>query len=275
MNEPYESTYFAAAGDVHGHMHALVDLIESWEHETNQAISFVLQTGDFEPHRNAKDLQTMAAPAKYKRVGDFPNFVSGHSAFPWPVYFIGGNHEPYGFLDQYPTGEWIVSNCRYLGRVGQITLAGLRIVFLSGIFRERDFPMPRPSVDIISKLSNKVFTAFTEADVERALSFESADILLLHDWPSDIVHSADEERFKQQCRRLRYEHLGNPYSRMLVELLAPQLVLCGHIHMPYEAEIEVAGGSVAKIRCLGRVDQGREGLAVFRIDVSGKIYPVI
>jgi len=272
MNESSEDTYFAAVGDVHGHMHALVDLVQSWEHETGNDVSFVLQAGDFEPHRDAEDLRTMAAPAKYKEVGSFPEFLAGRSRFPWPVYFIGGNHEPYGFLDQYPQGKLLVQNCIYLGRVGKIELAGLRIVFLTGIFRgEESFKASRPPVERIEHLPNALFTAVTEDDIWQALSYESADILLLHDWPDSIVASGDEGLLEEKLRHPDQAQFGNPSAHALIDLMKPQLVLCGHMHIPYEREIQTSDTAVTRICCLGRVETGREGLAVFRIGAERTI----
>jgi len=270
MSEPSEIV-FAAVGDVHANMHAFVDLVTDWERESGTRVAFVLQTGDFEPHRDEADLQTMAAPAKHKRVGSFPDFANGSATFPWPVYFIGGNHEPYGFLDQHPDGEWIAENCRYLGRAGAVTLAGLRIVFLTGIHREADFRSTRAPVERINHVPNKAFTAITEGDIEKALSFESADVLMMHDWPEGIVSPSDHGFFEQNCRRLRLQQLGNPYGRLLVELLAPRLVFCGHMHMRYRAELEASGGSATSVYCLGRVEQGRDGLAVFGVSSDGEI----
>src|SRR5436309_1716544 len=99
---------FAAVGDVHGHMHAMVRLLQGWEQKAGRRLSCVLQVGDFEPIRVKEDLESMAAPAKYRRAGDFPDFFAGRAAFPWPVYFIGGNHEPYGLLDLTPEGGEVI-----------------------------------------------------------------------------------------------------------------------------------------------------------------------
>ena len=201
-------TLFAAVGDVHGEMHAMVSLAESWEAQSGLRISFVLQTGDFEPHRHETDLQTMAAPSKHKRVGDFPDFAAGSSSFPWPVYFIGGNHEPYGFLDQHPQGAQIAHNCHYLGRVALTVLSGLRVVSLTGIYREKDYSGKRPPVDSLGTISNKVFASFNETDIDAALSYDHADVLVMHDWPADIVHPEDLSKVQAQCRRLRFATWG-------------------------------------------------------------------
>jgi len=267
-------TLFAAVGDVHGEMHAMVSLAESWEAQSGLRISFVLQTGDFEPHRHETDLQTMAAPSKHKRVGDFPDFAAGSSSFPWPVYFIGGNHDPYGFLDQHPQGAQIAHNCHYLGRVALTVLSGLRVVSLTGIYREKDYSGKRPPVDSLGTISNKVFASFNETDIDAALSYDHADVLVMHDWPADIVHPEDLSKVQAQCRRLRFAHLGNQYSRLLVGLLNPQLVLCGHMHIPYEAQIRNSADATSKVHCLGRASQGSDGLEVFRIDKDGEVHVV-
>jgi lariat debranching enzyme len=100
--------YFAAIGDVHGDIYSMLGLLDSWEQKQQKSLSFVLQVGDFEPHRHEEDLLTMDAPTKYKQLGDFPDFYRGKVKFPYPLYFIGGNYEPYGFLDYFPQGRQII-----------------------------------------------------------------------------------------------------------------------------------------------------------------------
>jgi len=264
MMDASEHILFAAVGDVHANMHMMIDLIQAWETRMSARVSFVLQAGDFEPHRHEADLHTMAAPSKHKRVGDFPDFAAGRPVLPWPVYFIGGNHEPYGFLDQFPHGAEIAHNLYYLGRAEVNTIAKLRVVSLSGIFREKDYSSPRPPVERMNKIPNKTFTSFREADITRIISFECADILLLHDWPANILRQEDLIRFNEQGRRLDYERLGNPYLRGLIDLLSPQLVLCGHVHMRYTSQLDTLDGSAAHIHCLAKVSQGKDGFAVFK-----------
>jgi hypothetical protein len=126
--------YFAVVGDVHGNMNLMVDLLSKWEVKNKIKLSFVLQVGDFEPHRNKDDVLSMAAPSKYKKLGDFPEYFKGKRTFPWLVYFIGGNHEPYIFLDHISEGGAIINNCFYFGRSGVTTIEGLRVAGLSGIY---------------------------------------------------------------------------------------------------------------------------------------------
>lgn len=230
---------FAAVGDVHGHMHAMVRLLCGWEAKTGRTISFVLQVGDFEPIRDERDLETMDAPAKFRVVGDFPDFRAGRAAFPWPVYFIGGNHEPYGFLDEMPDGGDAIDNCVYVGRAGLVEVGGLRIAGLSGIFDSDAFERPRPSVEEFGKVSRKAFTYFRKGDVDRAAGFGSADVLLVHEWPEGVIDPADSREFERQRRSLSYDVVGNEYARLLMEVLEPRLVLCGHMHKRYRNRVRL------------------------------------
>ncbi|WP_394829167.1 metallophosphoesterase [Pendulispora albinea] len=273
MSHTHQNFFFAAVGDTHGAMHAMVRLLSAWEKRSKRSLSLVFQVGDFEPHRHEADLATMAAPAKYKQLGDFSDYASGAKVFPWPLYFIGGNHEPYGFLDARPEGFELTPNCHYLGRASAIELHGLRIVGLSGIYREDAFQQTRPPLSSIGKVSNKAFTYFTEGDIERALGFERADVLLLHDWPEAIVDPADAEDFEQQRRSMRYDKVGNEYGRLLADGLRPQLILCGHMHKSYRATIRHPTGDVTEVCCLANVQQGSSATAVFQV-ADGRIREV-
>jgi lariat debranching enzyme len=96
--------YFATVGDIHGQISKMLGLLEKWTKKYQQKLDFVLQVGDFEPHRHEADLVTMDAPTKYKKLGDFANFYRRQAYFHYPIYFIGGNHEPYSFLAVFPQG---------------------------------------------------------------------------------------------------------------------------------------------------------------------------
>lgn len=262
---------FAAVGDVHGHMHAMVRLLGGWEAKTGRTLSFVLQVGDFEPIRDERDLETMAAPAKYRVVGDFPDFYAGRAAFPWPVYFIGGNHKPYGFLDEMPDGGDAIENCVYVGRAGLVEIGGLRIAGLSGIFDSEAFERPRPGVDAFGKVSRKEFTYFRKGDVDRAAGFGAADVLLVHEWPEGVIDPADSREFERQRRSLRYDVVGNEYARLLMEVLEPRLVLCGHMHKSYRNRVRLESGEEANVRCLASMHQAREAVAIFEVAADGSM----
>jgi lariat debranching enzyme len=270
MNNSNE-TFFAAVGDVHGHHHEMVRLVTERESQAGERIAFVLQVGDFEPHRDEADLESMAAPAKYRVVGDFPDFYSGECRFPWPVYFIGGNHEPYGFLDTQAPGEPVAHNCVYLGRAGATEILGIKVAGLSGIFNVDKFSDRHPKVSELKTRKKKDYTYFNKDDVDRIVEKGRADVLMVHEWPTNIVAEADRWQFEQQRRSMRYDSVGNEYARILIDLLSPRLVLCGHMHKRYRNQILLESGAPVDVCCLANVQQGTDSVALFCIGEDSAI----
>lgn len=272
-----EDIYFAAVGDVHGSMYAMLGLLQAWQlRHRHQQLAFVLQVGDFEPHRHEADLATMDAPKRYRQLGEFSDFYNGRAEFPYPIWFIGGNHEPYGFLDSMPAGGEVTKNCYYLGRIGSTVLSGLKIVGLSGIYRENLFlHTARPDISQIGSRSNKDYIGFIQSDIERAIEFESADILLLHEWSTDTIAATDLDSFYSWLPSLKYTQLGNEYARMLIEFLQPKLVLCGHMHKSYRNRVSFTPEVFTDICCLANVQQGKDAIAIFKLSPDGTIVEVI
>lgn len=264
MSGNFQEVYFAAVGDVHGHMNAMVEMLTSWEKATCRKLEFVLQVGDFEPHRDEKDLATMAAPSKYRKLGDFPDFYQNKKTFPWPLYFIGGNHEPYGFLDLFPQGQEITSKCYYLGRIGKVEVASLTIAGLSGIYREDKFEWPRPNISEIEKKSNKEYIYFTKEEVNKISEFSTPHILLFHEWPANIIDKENYKEFETLRHALGYDDVGNEYARLVTEILEPDLVICGHMHKKYRKQIKLESEKLITICCLANVEQGLSSIAIFR-----------
>lgn len=262
---------FAAVGDVHGHLLRMVELVAAREHELSIRVDFVLQTGDFEPIRHETDLATMSVPQKYRQMGDFAEFFSGRQQFPWPVHFIGGNHEPYGFLDLTPEGACLAKNCHYLGRTGCVELGRLRLAGISGVYSESHYQEQRPSVTKVADTSKKLYTYFNDDDLSKLMACEKPDILLMHDWPSGIIADQDQALFGRELNSARHAAIGNDHLRTLVELLGPRLVLCGHMHRAYSSTIMLDDGSSCTVRCLPKIDAGIEAVAVFETGVDGTI----
>lgn len=258
-----QEVVFAAVGDVHGHMNRMVDQLRHQSEVLRRPFDFILQVGDFEPHRDAADLATMSAPAKYRQLGDFAAYHQARRGFPWPLYFIGGNHEPYGYLDTQPEGFELIRHCHYLGRVGVVDLHGLRVVGLSGIYQAESFRAARPPLSALGSVSTRAFTWFNERDIEQALELGHADVLLVHDWPSGIIAPDDAASFQGKRRSPDADTVGNEYARLLVDALQPKLVLCGHMHRSYRGSIQHASGRTTTVRCLASVEQGVDAFGVF------------
>lgn len=245
-------------------MAEMISLCRDGERRTGLQIDLIFQIGDFEPHRHEGDLKTMAAPAKYRHLGDFPSVFGGAIELPWPVFFIGGNHEPYGFLDQHQDGVEICTHCTYLGRAFAGEIHGLNVCALSGIFNTRQFERPLPPLDGFGKVSNKAYTYFRESHVEHLLARESADILLLHDWPKGAIAEQDRQDFELQGRSQRYLSVGNEWARLLVEQLRPSLVVAGHMHRSYRSRF-IWGQEETLFVALGKVDFGPKAVALFQL----------
>lgn len=62
-------------------------------------------------------------------------YYSGEKVAPVLTIFIGGNHEASNYLQELPYGGWVAPNIYYFGYAGVITIGGIRIVGLSGIYK--------------------------------------------------------------------------------------------------------------------------------------------
>ncbi|MEW6364162.1 MAG: hypothetical protein AB1714_05940 [Acidobacteriota bacterium] len=197
-------------------------------------------------------------------LGDFQLFASGENRSPWPIIFVGGNHEPYGFLDHYPDGGPIhglsgepVPKCYYMGRAGWAELWGIRVIGVSGIFANEDvFNSERPAITMIGTAKLKRFAYMRRRDVERAYEIGSAvrgDLWLLHDWPESDLGA-------RLGRGTNFDGKhGNPRTLSLIREFAPQRVLCGHMHIPMDWELPQRNGSSTLVHALGYLPLAQEG----------------
>ena len=245
------SRYFVVVGEVHGAMHRMASRCHALEQRSGRVLQFVLQVGNFEPNRDSADLATMAAHSREKVLGDFPDFASGKAHFPWEVIFIGGAHEPYGMLEQYPEGGTLVENCTYLGRAGCVEREGLRIGGLSGIYCEPYYNADRPPLADMAHVSKKLYTYFNTHDVDRLLDLAPLDVLLLHEWPAGIIRPADLPRLQEQAHRLHLDSVDSPVLRELVDLLRPRWIFCGRLQTSYLVKLGPAKNPTTHVRCLG------------------------
>ncbi len=285
-----EGFVFAAVGDVHGKMHRMVEQVEQAAAAAGVEVELVLQVGDFEPHRHDDDVASMAAPSRYRVLGDFPDFHARTASFPWPVLFVGGNHEPYGWLEHHPGGAELIPGCRYLGREGLWEHRGLRVAGLSGIMRPDQIDQHRPHVRAFATTSNKRFIGYTREEIGRLMDRcqdAAPHVLLLHEWPRVALGSPErvqllqffahqghevgneDEEEELDFPRLRDQAtVGTAEALELVQLIEPGLVLCGHVHAPLRTCIEAPGGRVA-LRALAKIDAGPDAVALFRFDPVG------
>ena len=255
--EPNNSTNFLAIGDVHGHWDCVIEAIALAEAILGKVPDLVLQVGDAEPHRNEEDLAGCHTPKKYRSLGDFS--ALGQGDIRSPVYFIGGNHEPYVALDAlpgpFPTPWGDDLSVYYLGRAGAGILENrLKVAWLSGISSPNADPGLRSE-------SLRTRTYFSGEEVATTLHEASRlgeiDVLLTHDWPSDLRVGR-----------------GNDSTRDLIEAIRPTLHLCGHMHAEFEGTIGTTIVNALNAVPPATKKQGRERFGWWRLyerDESGGI----
>jgi hypothetical protein len=269
---------FAALGDVHGQINRAAALIREAEEKLGERFRFILQVGDLEAYRTSADLATLYAPLREKKLHDFPQYDAGEQIFPRPMYFIGGNHESYGFLEEEARGMTLAPNFHYLGRTGMKNIEGLRVTFLSGGYDPDVFEHGRQSAipsDIQDEdwESQYQLACFTREDLASLKTYSRPDVFLVHVWPFGLVRKEDHEDGEPAHRKLRYQESGVRAVRDLIEIVKPKLVLCGHRHRRYQGWIGNHSGAKTRVQCLGEVRQGEEGLAVYRF-AEGQIREV-
>lgn len=255
-----EAFYFAVAGDVHGHHATLIERLNQVGRGLDGPLAFVLQVGDFEPIRDERDLETMP-PHKHRRgIGDFHHVLSGALQYPAEVLFIGGNHEPYGWLNEFPEGGEVAPGICYVGRANVVERRGLRIAGLSGIHSPKRYEVPLVADWPSKKGRFKEPTYFRRPEVERLLAEAPVDVLMTHDWPQSY-----------------FGFFGNPQARALVEALRPQLHIAGHMHRATRQRVTHADGRKSLVVGLNHVGWGAGDVLMFRStagvveEVNGKL----
>ncbi|MFJ1753390.1 metallophosphoesterase [Kitasatospora sp. NPDC088134] len=229
-------------GDVHGEFLLLAERAAAVR-AAYGPLDAVLAVGDVEANRDEADAAGVYSPAKYRKVGDFPFVAAGELPLGAPLFFIGGNHEPWPALDAAGPGEW-APGVRFLGRAGVAEVAGLRVAFLSGIHSARVTDAARPVRE-----SNRDRNYYTAAELGRLLAEGprvpgGVDVLLTHDWPAGLLPAASPDE----------RPVGRPELRTLVERLKPRHHFCGHMHRPLDARI-----GPTTVTCLSILRETRSG----------------
>lgn len=266
------SGIIAFFGDVHGAHDKMCDAIRKWNFDNKKKIALAVCAGDFEPVRNETDMKSVAVSQKNFKMGDFHAYAKGEKEFPCRVIFIGGNNEPYNFLDQMPDGGKVAENCYYLGRVGVTEEFGLRLGYLTGIFAPKTYEPGRPDIDwddpeIHTRLKVKKKAGyFTKEEMRELMHDDPIDILLLHDWPTGLAAKADKDSTEGKPRFT----VGNKPARYLMEIKKPRWLFCGHIHHYYHGRITWNENKTTTFTCLDRIPKA-DGpfMAVLEKDSEG------
>jgi lariat debranching enzyme len=248
---PVRPLRFAAVGDVHGRFAALAAELARLRAQAGP-LEFLLAVGDVQANRDEAEADDIRRPARYRHeVGDFPDVAAGRLDLGAPLYFVGGNHEPWAALDAHPGGPWS-PGVWFLGRAGVREVHGLRVAYLSGVWSPRVSVAGRPA-----DAGPRLRTFYTLEEVEavaRAAAGRPVDVLVTHDWPAGIAGPH------------RGRPVGRPELRQLTETLRPQLHLCGHLHHRLQARI-----GPTTVLCLGHIRSGADAVAAVERGPDGRL----
>ncbi|MEM4263542.1 MAG: metallophosphoesterase [Candidatus Woesearchaeota archaeon] len=214
----------AVFGDIHGNQDLMYELTSKWEADNKQTIDMILQVGDFETIRNEDDFKQYFAPEKYHHISDISQYCSGAKRAPVFTVFIGGNHEAWGVLKKTNSGGFVCPNIYHLGRSNILSVRGLSIGGLTGIYYAEKYKTPleeEPGYD---------WKYYREHEVKN-LEEKKVDILLLHEWimPVSQIDIIKEINIPENCRT----NQSTSPAFNLVKKLQPKYVFMGHMHNRY------------------------------------------
>ena len=237
----------AIEGCTHGELEKTYETIAAAEKEAGGAgnkIDLLLCCGDFQSTRNLADLRCMAVPDKYKEMCSFYKYYSGEKVAPVLTIFIGGNHEASNYLQELPYGGWVAHNIFYMGYAGVISVSGLRIGGLSGIYKGCDYlrghfetpPYDNSSMRSVYHIRN------LETFRLKQLARSPPDIMLSHDWPRGVYKYGDVDQLLR-CKRhfhddIANDTLGSRPTQEVMETLKPSYWFSAHLHVKFAAIVE-------------------------------------
>jgi len=233
-----DTALIVGVGDIHGRFHRVRTWLDALERALGREVDAILAVGDVEAFAAADDHRRKAA--KRTMPAEFAAFAQGESAMPRPFYFIGGNNEDFESLHPMPEGGEVAPGVHYLGRVGEATIAGIRVAWLSGIYAPKwlETPLQTPTTAATRKQAGY----FRRPEVERLRAARDVDLLLTHEWPRGL--------FARTPGKPVRPWMGNQLARSLVDELRPQWLLCGHSHEQFAASLRHPEGGQTRVACL-------------------------
>ena len=295
------------AGDTHGNLELLYELLQRLESALSVTAALVVQVGDLGvwPDPRAIDGPTL----RHGGAGDFHRWLATGREAPRPTVFVAGNHEDFGYLLDHAGGE-VLPGLRFLpwGEVVTFEAGGqeLRIGGIGGCFSPIDYwrEMPREPKNRLRRKARGARTparAVPPPGLEQRLRIlaptqrshflrveEDAliraggdlDLMLLHDCPTPTLSGVRGDGSVGHSWTCPAHSLGE-----VVATVRPRLCLHGHFHAWHPREHEgVPVVSLQKVTdrpygygCVGLLDVPAEGsirvLALW--DGTGVVEPEI
>lgn len=230
----------AVQGCCHGALDDIYSTLQRAAETDGEVVDLLLCCGDFQAVRNCQDLNCMAVPNKYKKMGSFYKYYSGEKKAPMLTVFIGGNHEASNHLRELGHGGWVAPNIYFLGHSGVVRYGGLRIAGISGIYKSYDYNKGHFEAPPYNSTSLRTAYHVRSCDVYRlGLLTGDVDIMMSHDWPLGIHRHGNYQqlfRFKPYFRmEAEKNELGSPPAMELLKKLCPSYWFSGHLHCKFAA----------------------------------------
>ena len=129
----------AVQGCAHGALDDIYASLQRTEQQCGVRADVLLCCGDFQALRNEADMACLACPPKYRAMNSFWRYYSGEKVAPVLTIFIGGNHEASNHNLELYYGGWAAPNIYFLGFAGVVSVGGVRIGGLTGIYNGRHY----------------------------------------------------------------------------------------------------------------------------------------
>lgn len=223
----------------------------------------------------------MSVPQKYRHLGDFHKYYSGHSRAPVLTIVIGGNHEASNYLRELYDGGWLAPNIYYLGAVGVVRYGPLRIAGLSGIYDRKDFRKPIHERLPYNRETIRSVYHVRERDMRKLLAVSGhVDVVVSHDWPAWVELFGDAEslygsrpRFYESAKK---DGLGSRPATQLLDHLRPTYWFAGHMHLRFKATVHHSDGAIDEtIREQYLPEKLKAELPVFKPRYTSAVTPAI
>ena len=232
----------AVVGCVHGELKRIYSSISLIEKQLNKTVDLVLLTGDLQTARTKKDLNSMAVPDKYKKMGDFHEYYNGNLKIPILTIAIGGNHECSDYLMDYPRGGFLMNNFYYMGFSSIVKAKGISIAGWSGIYNVHNFEKPRNESKPLQGNSVRSIYHVRKQDFSKLSQYSGkVDIGMSHDWPGGVAYYGNTSKILKERPWFKSDiennQLGNPYALKLMQILKPTYWVSSHMHYKFTCQV--------------------------------------
>lgn len=229
-------------GCLHGEWDLLCDTVEQLIQQGDQ-IDLIIVTGDAQTMRFEEDLNSFAAPLKYRQLGTFYKLYNGERKIPRPTIVVGGNHEASDLLHLLPFGGWLAPNIFYTGRANSLLVGDVPITAISGVYKpdyyfekvNEIYPI-RSQLDLHKCYHIRAFSDF------QILGLDNTQIMVSHDWPAGIPKTYGGAYLQRRKNYLIEADKNNTFGldkgMEILKKLKPSVWFASHHHITFKAEID-------------------------------------